>query len=161
MSAQSAPVRVIGIGNVYRGDDGAGIVAVRQLKGQLPSGVGVLEETGEGTSLMEAWKDAGSVILIDAIRSGAPPGTIYRLEAHAEKIPAKLFLCSSHAFGVAEAIDLARALNQLPRSLIVYGIEGQSFEAGEVLSLPAEEAIRATVLQVLLEVNGICNIGQA
>lgn len=161
MSTQSAPVLVIGIGNVYRGDDGTGIVAVRQLKDQLPPGVGVLEESGEGTSLMEAWKDADLVILIDAIRSGAPSGTVYRLDAHAEEIPAKLFLCSSHAFGVAEAVDLARALNQLPRSLIVYGIEGQNFQAGEVLSLPVEEAIRAAVLQVLLEVNGICNIGQA
>jgi hydrogenase maturation protease len=161
MSAQSAPVLVIGIGNVYRGDDGAGIVAVRQLKDQLPLGVGALEETGEGTSLMEAWKDASSVILIDAVRSCAPPGTIYRLDAHTEKISAKLFLCSSHAFGVAEAIDLARALNELPRHIVAYGIEVQNFEAGEVLSLPVKEAIRAAVSRVLLEVNGICNMEQA
>jgi hydrogenase maturation protease len=161
MSTQSAPVLVIGIGNMYRGDDGAGIAAVRQLKDRVPPGVGVLEETGEGTSLIEAWKDAGSVILIDAVRSGAPAGTIYRLDAHTEKIPAKLFLCSSHAFGVPEAIELARALNQLPRSLIVYGIEGQIYEAGEKLSLPVEEAIRAVASQVLREVNDICDVRQA
>jgi hydrogenase maturation protease len=161
MSAESAPVLIIGIGNVYRSDDGAGIATARQLKNQLPLGVRVLEETGEGTALVEAWKDSTSVILIDAVRSGATAGTIYRLDALTEKIPAELFHCSSHAFSVAEAIELARVLNQLPRTLLVYGIEGRNFEAGEVLSRPVEQAVLAVVSQVLLEVRGWCDMNQA
>jgi hydrogenase maturation protease len=151
MSPESAPLLIIGIGNIYGSDDGAGIAAVRKLKGRLPPRVRVLEATGEGTALIETWKDATSVILIDAVRSGAPPGTIHRLDARKEKIPAELFLCSSHAFSLAQAIDLARALNQLPQHLVVYGIEAQSFKAGEMLSRPVEEAIGAVVSQVLRE----------
>jgi hydrogenase maturation protease len=161
MSAESAPILVIGIGNVYRSDDGVGIATVGQLKDRLPSHVRVLEETGEGTELVEAWKDATSVILIDAVRSGAPAGTIHRFDARTHKIPAELFRCSSHAFSVAEAIELARALNQLPRHLIVYGVEGQNFEAGEGLSRLVEEAISVVVSQVLLEVRSQCDARQA
>lgn len=154
MSPESAPLLIIGIGNIYRSDDGAGISAVRQLKNQLPQHARVLEETGEGTRLIEAWKDATSVILIDAVRSGAPAGTVHRLDASTDKIPAELFHCSSHAFSVADAIELARALNQLPRHLVIYGIEGQTFEAGEALSPSVEEAIGAVASQVLLDVRG-------
>jgi hydrogenase maturation protease len=161
MSPESTPVLIMGIGNVYHSDDGAGIATVRQLNKQLPQHVRVLEETGEGARLVEAWKDATSVILIDAVRSGAPPGTIHRFDARTEKIPAELFRCSSHAFSVAEAIELAHALNQLPRHLVIYGIEGQNFEAGEALSRSVVEAIGAVVSQVLLEVRSRTDIMQA
>jgi hydrogenase maturation protease len=160
MSPESAPRLIIGIGNIYRSDDGAGIAAIRQLKGQLPARVRVLEASGEGTALVETWKDAASVILIDAVRSGAPPGTIHRLDARNDKIAAELFLCSSHAFSLAQAIELARALNQLPQHLIVYGIEGQSFKAGEMLSPPVEAAIGRVVSQVLLEVGSGVDTGE-
>jgi hydrogenase maturation protease len=156
MSEDATPVLIIGIGNVYCSDDGAGIATVRQLKDQLRPGVRVLEESGEGTRLLEAWKNASLVILIDAVHSGARAGTIRRLDARTEKIPAELFRCSSHAFSLAQAIELARVLNELPRDVIVYGIEGQNFEAGEGLSRSVEEAVGAVVSQVLRQVDIAC-----
>jgi hydrogenase maturation protease len=125
---------VIGIGNTFRSDDGVGIWVVRRLRGQLPSGVCILEATGEGAALLEAWKGAAAVVLVDAMRSGAAPGTIHRFDAGVEPIRSVFFRGSSHAFGVGEAIELARALTQLPSRLIVYGIEGGNFSAGVELS---------------------------
>ncbi len=85
---------------------------------------------GEPVGLIEEWTGADEVIVVDAVSSGAPPGTIHRLDPLAEPIPAALSQGSTHAFGLAETIELARALDRLPRRLTVYGIEGERFAAG-------------------------------
>ena len=79
---------IIGLGNDYRSDDAVGRVVARKLRAESLDGVRILEESGEGAALMDAWQGADFVILIDAVHSGAKPGTIYRIDAHAEEIPA-------------------------------------------------------------------------
>ena len=138
--AAGGGILVIGVGNPYRNDDAVGLVVARRLKAQGLEGVTVLEHSGEGLSLMEAWQGAQAVILIDAVHAGAAPGALYRIEAHARPVPAGLLHYSTHAFSVAEAIELARALNQLPATCLVHGIEGGNFEAGARLSLDVEKA---------------------
>lgn len=131
----SAPdTLVIGVGNPYRRDDAVGLVLARRLKDGLPGNVAVIEESGEGAALMEAWRGAAAVVIIDAARSGLAPGTVHRFDAHAGAIPTRLFHYSTHAFSVAEAVEMARALDQLPPRLVVYGVEGRDFSAGEGLS---------------------------
>lgn len=136
--------RVIGIGNDFRRDDAVGLVVARCLKALAPKDWEVCEASGEGTQLMELWKDSEAVILIDALNSGNTPGGIRRFEAHAETLPAQSFRYSTHAFSLGEAIELARALGQLPPRVIVFGIEGRDFSAGEGLS-PEVEAAAATL----------------
>ncbi len=142
---------IIGVGNVYRRDDAVGLIVARRLKAEHLDDVRILEESGEGAALMESWKDADTVILIDAVHSGGAPGTIHRLDAHAQAIPTGFFHYSTHAFSVAEAVELARALNQLPPRFIIYGIEGKDFEAGEGLSPEVEKAVEEVVRLVLCE----------
>ena len=145
-----AKLLIIGVGNTYRSDDGIGVSVVRRLRELVPSEIRTLEATGEGTALMESWKDAAAVIVVDAVQSGAPPGTIHRLDAHTGQIPKRFFHYSTHAFGIAEAIELARALGLLPRRLVVYGIEGKSFAAGVGLSTEVEQA-GATVVALMVK----------
>jgi hydrogenase maturation protease len=140
---------IIGLGNQYRRDDAVGLIVARRLKERAPEHVQVLEESSDGVALMESWKDADAVILIDAVHSGAEPGIFRRLDAHRQSIPAEFSHCSTHAFSTAEAIELARALGQLPPRLIVYGIEGKIFEAGLGLSPEVERAVRKVVECVL------------
>ena len=128
-----------------------GLVVARRLREAAPESVRVLEESGEGAGLMESWQDADTVILIDAVHSGAKPGTLHRLDAHLQPLAKKFFRFSTHAFGVAEAIELARALGRLPPRLIVYGVEGKSFEAGVGLSPEVEAAAPEVVERVLAE----------
>ena len=142
---------IIGLGNEYRRDDAVGLVVARRLRQAAPKSVRVLEETGEGASLLESWQDADAVILIDAVQSGAAPGTLHRLDAHAQPMAKEFFRFSTHAFGLAEAVELARALGRLPPRLIVYGIEGKSFEAGVGLSPEVEAAAGVVVERVLGE----------
>lgn len=149
MSAGESDTLVIGFGNEHRRDDAVGLVVARRLKNAVPERVRVLEESGGGTALIDRWKDAEAVILIDAAHSGARPGTVHRLDGHSEPIPTGFFRCSTHAFGVGEAVELARALGRLPRCLVVYGIEGEAFETGLGLSPKVEKAVEKVVECVL------------
>jgi hydrogenase maturation protease len=156
---KSASIRprllIIGVGNAYRGDDAVGLIVARRLGEENLDGVTILEQSGEGAALIESWKDADTVILIDAVHSGAEPGTIYRFDAHTQPIPNRFFRYSTHAFSVAEAIELARTLNQLPARLIVYGVEGKFFGVGDSLSPEVEKAAQHIVERVRQEVRFI------
>ena len=152
MTAAAPNIVIIGVGNEYRSDDGAGIVVARRLRTLFPTGVTVLEESGEGAALMQAWHGADGVLLVDAVRSGAPPGTIHRLDALAASVPTGFFHYSTHAFSVAEAVELARSLDQLPPQLVVYGIEGQNFAAGVEISPAVEQAVEAVIERLAEEV---------
>lgn len=141
---------VIGVGNWYRGDDAVGLVVARKLKAMNLPRVLAKEESGEGVALMEAWRGNERVIIVDAASSGSRPGTVHTLNADSTTIPSAFFHYSSHAFSVAEAIELARALKQLPSQLIVYGIEGKNFDAGVGLSQEVESASEE-VVRILTE----------
>ncbi len=143
-------VCVIGIGNEYRGDDAVGRLVVWRLKSQPD--VRIIEESGEGAALMEAWKGADAAILVDAIQSGEAPGTVHRLDASAGAIPSRFFHYSTHAFSLAEAVELARALGELPSRTIIYGIEGRSFAAGSALSPEVAAAVELVAARIRSEV---------
>ena len=104
---------VIGVGNAWRGDDGAG--PGRRARGSRERSRAVRVHEGEPIGLLEAWAGADEVIVVDAVASGAPPGTVHRLDA-ARRAAARAALArgSTHAFGLAETIELARALGRLP-----------------------------------------------
>jgi hydrogenase maturation protease len=141
---QSA-ILVIGVGNEYRGDDAVGLLVARRVRDLGLDNVKAIEESGEGAHLIEAWKDAEAVVIVDAVSSASAPGSVHRFDATAQEIPSKFFCHSSHAFSVAEAIELARTMRQLPSRLIVIGVEGQSFEAGAGLSPEVKQAVEEVV----------------
>lgn len=143
----------IGIGNIYRSDDAAGVIAARRLRQAGIDPSLVVEHSGEGASLMEVWKGADAVILIDAVSSGRPPGEVLRLEPINTPLPTQMFQSSSHAFSIPHAIEMARALGQLPARLIVFGIEGSNFHAGTELSREVSAAMPGLVQSVIKEIN--------
>jgi hydrogenase maturation protease len=144
---------VIGVGNRWREDDGAGLVVAQRLTGAVPESVEVLEHEGEPTSLVEAWEGADAVWLVDAVSSGAPPGTVYRLDAGDDALPARLFRASTHHVGLAETVELARTLGRLPARTIVFGIEGARFRAGEGLTPEVAAAVARVADAVAEEVS--------
>lgn len=134
-------VLVIGVGNDFRGDDAAGLVVARRLQGRDVDDIAVVEASGEGASLIEAWDGTDAVILIDAVRSGSAPGTIHRLSGRELTQDAHIFHQSTHTISIPDAIELAAATKRLPRRLIVVGIEGKRFQAGVGLSPEVEAAL--------------------
>jgi hydrogenase maturation protease len=143
---------VIGAGNPCRGDDAVGGEFSRRLKRRSPADVTIVEMDGDPTGLMEAWADADVAFVVDAVYSDAAAGRIFRFEAHDGPIPAEAFRLSTHAFGVAEVIELARNLDRLPPRLVVYGIRGDRFEHEDELSPQVDDACDAVVLCVLEEI---------
>lgn len=126
--------RVIGVGNPYRRDDGVGPRVAAALREADIPGLEVVEASGEGTALMDAWFGHRRVFLVDAVSAGGRPGSVHRIDAGRHRVPQDFFKYSTHAFAVAEAVEMARVLGQLPEALIIYGIEGQDFGAGEGLT---------------------------
>ena len=153
-SGYRAWLAVVGVGNRFRSDDGAGLEVARRLRETHPPGIRVLEEQGEPASLIEAWALMTEALVIDAVSSGAPPGTLHRFDATAEPLSAELFKSSTHALGVAEAVELARELERLPHRLSVYGIEGANFNPGEGLTPPVEATVEALVNELHAELGG-------
>jgi hydrogenase maturation protease len=132
---------VIGLGNEWRSDDGVGLEVARRLHGKSLD--------GEPIGLVQALNGDGEVVLVDAVSSGAPPGTVHRFEAGSTPLPAQLFGASStHALGLAEAVELARALGCLPARVTVYGIEGAAFSFGNGLSPEVADAADRVVEEV-------------
>ena len=82
----------------------------------------------------------GCITVVDAMVTGSPPGSILFWDAGAAPLSRETFRCSTHALGVAEAVELARALGKLPPQLGIFGIEGAGFEAG---APPSREVLRA------------------
>jgi hydrogenase maturation protease len=148
-------VRIIGIGNDYRRDDAAGLEVVRRLKELGAEPAALAEHAGESVGLLEAWTGAAAVILVDAVSSGAPPGTLHRLEAGRDPLPARYFRGSTHAFSPADAVELGRALGRLPPRVIVYGIEGREFDAGAGLSQEVARAVGEAAEQILREFHAL------
>lgn len=89
--------------------------------------------SGEALDLIEAWSGADELVIVDAVVTGAPAGKLWLWDGEEVKTKKNLFV-STHRFGVAEAIELARVLHRLPKQLRVFGIEGRRFDFGRDLS---------------------------
>lgn len=137
-------IRVIGCGNVHRSDDAAGVLVAERLR---ELGVPADVQPGSAFELVETWYKDEDVILVDAVVTGAAVGTVRLWDGRAPKVPSNPQV-SSHGFGVAEAINLARILQLLPRSLRIYGIEGKNFGIGEAVSPEVLNSVEKVAQQI-------------
>jgi len=145
---------VVGVGNDLRGDDAVGLAVVELLEGSLPDGVRAVRCEGEPVALLTAWERCDRTIVVDATRSGAEPGTVRRIVAHEQPLPDDVGRSSTHVLGVAEAVELARALGKLPARTIVYGIEGAVFDTGAPLSPSVQAAAAVVAASIRRELEG-------
>ncbi len=140
---------MIGVGNSLRGDDAAGLEVAMRLRGE--PGIEVHAHAGEGIDLISMWDGADAVLLVDTVRSGAPPGTLHRFDVAGQPLPSALARQAGHAISVGTAIELARALGRLPANAIVFGIEGERFETGSAPSAAVLAAIESLLDAVRAE----------
>lgn len=147
---------VLGVGNPHRGDDGLGPYAARHLsdllQGHARADLRILSVDGEATTLLERLSQADHVYLIDACRSKAAPGALFRFDARAGALPTAHFGLSSHGPGLAEALELARALDLMPARCIVYAIEGESYAPGAALTRAARLGAKRAALRIREEI---------
>ncbi|HEX6422583.1 MAG TPA: hydrogenase maturation protease [Acidimicrobiales bacterium] len=134
---------VVGVGNPWRRDDGVGPAVAAVLRDRAgpadaADAVEVVDLDGDAARILDAWDRAELAVVVDAVRTGAAPGAVHRLDADDLRAAST---ASSHALGVRHAVALGRALGRLPRRLVLVGVEGTDFGHGEHLSAPVAAAV--------------------
>ncbi len=146
---------VVGVGNDLRGDDAAGLAVVRLLSERLPAGVVSLHEHGgDGLGLLALWQPADDVVVVDAVLSDGDPGRVVEVDATEEPVPAGVVWPTTHAAGVAEGIEMARAIDSMPRRLRLVGITASSFELGAPMQEAVARAVEALARQLAADLLG-------
>jgi hydrogenase maturation protease len=148
---------VVGLGSVDRGDDAIGPTVAGSVAGLGLAGVRVVVHE-DPTALIDLWAGHDLVVVVDAVRSGAPAGSLHRLEtgADAPALPRSAWAGSgrggTHAFGLAAAVELARALRRLPQRLVLVGVEAGRFDHGEPLTAPVARSVGTATARVAAEI---------
>jgi len=137
-------VVVVGMGSEYRRDDGAGPAVAHRVAGHC-AGVAALGPIAEPLDLLGLWDGADLAVVVDAVRSGAEPGTVRVIELAAEPERARADdppgTTSTHGIGLAGVLRLARAVGRAPARVVVVGIEGADFGQGTGLSPAVDRAV--------------------
>lgn len=152
---QGGPARkvlVACLGNADRGDDGVGAMAAQALGGRLPGDVALVVRSGDMLALIDDWAGFDAVVCVDAAAAAATPGRIHRIDLARATLPADMRTASGHAFGLAEAIQLAHTLGRAPADIVVFAIEGGSFETGAPMTAEVATAARDVARHVIDEV---------
>jgi hydrogenase maturation protease len=160
MSSETDKVLVVGVGNALLGDEGLGVHVARSLlaaKASLPAHVEVFEA---GTSLFDLLPEMSRysrVIIVDAVRAGQEPGTVYRSASLAEAAdePETTAPISLHQWGLAETLRAAKMLGMLPQQLLLVGAEPENISPGTELSPKLARAAERIVSLVVAEASAV------
>jgi hydrogenase maturation protease len=145
---------VIGLGQPDRGDDAVGPEVARHVATLAVPDVRVVEHE-DPTDLLDAWEGHDAVVLVDAVSSGAVPGTLHVLDAGAagDVVSGAAWRATgrggTHGWGIGEVVALARALGRLPERLVILGVEAEQFDHGAPLSASVRDAVPHAAAAVL------------
>ena len=170
--AVTARALVVGIGNDYRRDDGVGPTVVRRVAARLDAvgrrDVDVIDGIPDPLDLLGRWDGATLVVVVDAVRSGAPAGTVSVIELSGGPSPdgpdplpfdGGARTTSTHGMGVVSALRLARALGQAPDRVVLVAVAGADFGRGEGLGPAVAGAVPEAVGRILALVGGSADPG--
>jgi len=147
-------VLVLGLGNVLLGDDGLGAAVVARLEREyfVPPGVRLVDGGTLGLSLLGLLAESDHVILVDAVRTDNPPGSLVRLDG-ADVSDAVRDRLSPHQIGVAAVLEAARLIDRYPASVTLLGLVPDAIELAVVRSHAVDTNLDALVTAVVSEVH--------
>jgi hydrogenase maturation protease len=147
------PVLVLGLGNVVLGDDGVGPLALARLESEYraPPSVRLADGGTLGLALLDEIAEAQHLILVDAVATDEPPGTLVRLDGEAVRDAVRDRL-SVHQVGVADLLDAARLIGRYPASVVLLGIVPGRIGLAVTRTRAVDEALPALVAAVVDEV---------
>ena len=143
---------VLGLGNDLLGDDGVGLVVARRVSELGLPGVEVIESGEAGLALLELLQGFDRAIIVDAIQTGADPGTLHRLGRDDFD---RVIAPSAHYAGLPEVFALGRELGiELPQEVHVLAIEVEDpYSFAETLT-PGVEACLSKATEAVLDLLG-------
>jgi hydrogenase maturation protease len=149
-------VLVLGLGNVLLGDDGLGAAALARLERdwRIPPGVRLEDGGTLGLSLLGLLTDSEHVVIVDAVRTDDPPGTLVRLEGE-NVIDAVRDRLSPHQVGVADLLDAARLIDRYPATVTLRGLVPEAIDLAVVRSPAVEGGLDRLVEAIVGELQGL------
>jgi hydrogenase maturation protease len=152
-SGSRGGVLVLGLGNVLLVDDGTGAATLDRLERdyRIPPEVRLVEGGTLGLSLLDEIAEARHVILVDAVATDAPAGTLVRLDG-AAVIDAVRDRLSVHQVGVADLLNAARLIGRYPASVVLLGLVPGTIGLGVGRTRVVDAAIEVLVSAILREV---------
>jgi hydrogenase maturation protease len=149
---EPAGILILGVGNLLLSDEGIGVhVANRMEQMDLPPGVKVIEGGTDGFRLMNVVTGAERVIVVDAVKGGGEPGSIYRFDIEDAPSSPDTYKTSVHQIGILEVIHFSEFLGKTPQATII-GVEPKSMDMSMELSPEIEEKVPRVIELVLEEV---------
>ncbi|HDY87200.1 MAG TPA: hydrogenase maturation protease [bacterium] len=147
---------VLGLGNILLKDEGVGVwIAEEIAKRSLPENVEVIDGGTASLDILISMKDVEKLIIIDALRGGEKPGTVYRL--HPEDLPAiSNSYMSVHQLNVLEGLILAKKTGNAPQETVIIGVEPKEIEWGLGVTSEINKKIPDILNIVLEEVGNAC-----
>ena len=144
---------ILGIGNILLKDEGVGVHVVKKLKEMsLPDNIEVLDGGTAGLDLVDFISNRKKLIVIDAVKAGEKPGTIYRLTEENLDIKPKAIM-SFHEIDFLDALHMSEVMAEKPKETVVIGIEPKDMSNGTELSPEIEERIPRIIEIVMKEIN--------
>ncbi len=141
---------VLGVGNLLLSDEGVGVHVIKELmKMDLPPEVSVVEGGTDGFGLLNIITEADRLIVIDAIKGGADPGSIYRFDIDEVRNCPSGFKTSVHQIGILEVLELSTLIGKTPHTTVI-GIEPKSLKMGMELS-PEVRAKIPRIVSLIME----------
>jgi hydrogenase maturation protease len=148
--APSKRIVILGVGNLLLSDEGIGVhVAKKLMEMDLPPGVEVVEGGTDGFRLMNVVTGAARVIVVDAVKGGGPPGSIYRFDLKDAPTFPDAYKTSVHQIGILEVVHLSELIGEAPETTII-GVEPKSLEMGMELS-PEVQAKVDRIIELVME----------
>lgn len=142
---------IVGIGNQYRGDDGAGWAVIDGLPASVGSSIKLVKLRGDIAALIEIFSSYAKVYVVDACLGSSLVGTWQRIDLHQQAIPNENPQTSTHGFGLSQAISIAKNLDQLPEKLILYALSGDTYGFCDTLSPPVVKSVDQVIQAILNE----------
>ncbi len=143
---------ILGVGNILLGDEGIGIRVVEALENrfQFPEEVQILDGGTAGIELLRYIEGRDLLILIDAMRAGLAPGTVFKVEGEdvAKRFMTKI---SPHQIGLSDLLAAGILSDMVPQHITLYGIEPECLATGVLLSPVVEASVEKIITAVLVE----------
>ena len=159
LGTEAAPILVLGLGNQLLSDDGVGPVLLEELAASAipwPSDVEFLDGGTQGLALLGHLSGRQALIIVDALHTGAPPGTVHRLTLNELRELSAGRAHSAHEGNAGELLAAAQLIGELPDRLFVVGIEPERIVTGVGLSDAVQQALPPALDQIACLLSQLC-----
>jgi len=152
MEEPKARTIVVGVGNLLLKDEGIGVHIARALQQMdIPQDTKIIDG-GTSPDLPYYLKDTDRLIILDAVKAGGEPGTVYRFHPHDVNIESE-GTTSAHDFGLEQSLRIMRLTGSEPKEIVIIGIEPKEIDWGTELSTELQQRIPEIINVVLSEVS--------